>query len=104
MIDAISKKKVLVPSTQPQAKSETSDVHSQDWHKTGYDARTKFVECPEGEIRKCKEVVQTVSSNEIDGCAVLTASLLTFSIASSAQTLVARKTSRLFRSDLKKRM
>src|SRR6266404_8366799 len=72
-------------STSLRAKSRSSAVHSHvqettmPWvpmcvsilasfrcSYTVYSRQTKFVQCPEGEVQKRKEVVHTVSLHEID--------------------------------------
>ncbi|KAG1747667.1 TIP49 C-terminus-domain-containing protein [Suillus lakei] len=71
MIDALSKEKVLagdvvvIDKTSGRvSKLGRSYARSRDYDAMGAD--TKFVQCPEGEIQKRKEVVHTVSLHEID--------------------------------------
>ncbi|KIY50528.1 DNA helicase [Fistulina hepatica ATCC 64428] len=71
MIDALSKEKVLagdvivIDKTSGKiSKLGRSFARSRDYDAMGAD--TKFVQCPEGEIQKRKEVVHTVSLHEID--------------------------------------
>ncbi|KAG2069462.1 TIP49-domain-containing protein [Suillus decipiens] len=71
MIDALSKEKVLagdvvvIDKTSGRVtKLGRSYARSRDYDAMGAD--TKFVQCPEGEIQKRKEVVHTVSLHEID--------------------------------------
>ncbi|OJA09392.1 hypothetical protein AZE42_06825 [Rhizopogon vesiculosus] len=71
MIDALSKEKVLagdvivIDKTSGKiSKLGRSYARSRDYDAMGAD--TKFVQCPEGEIQKRKEVVHTVSLHEID--------------------------------------
>lgn len=71
MIDALSKEKVLagdvivIDKTSGKiSKLGRSFTRSRDYDAMGAD--TKFVQCPEGEIQKRKEVVHTVSLHEID--------------------------------------
>ncbi|KAF7307286.1 RuvB-like helicase [Mycena indigotica] len=71
MIDALSKEKVLagdviaIDKTSGRiTKLGRSFARSRDYDAMGAD--TKFVQCPEGEIQKRKEVVHTVSLHEID--------------------------------------
>ncbi|KAJ8502597.1 hypothetical protein ONZ45_g9107 [Pleurotus djamor] len=71
MIDALSKEKVLagdviaIDKTSGKiTKLGRSFARSRDYDAMGAD--TKFVQCPEGEIQKRKEVVHTVSLHEID--------------------------------------
>jgi RuvB-like protein 2 len=89
MIDALSKEKVLagdvvvIDKTSGRvSKLGRSYARSRDYDAMGADVRpkkiavkfkrcllnlqTKFVQCPEGEIQKRKEVVHTVSLHEID--------------------------------------
>ncbi|KAG1871618.1 TIP49-domain-containing protein [Suillus subluteus] len=72
MIDALSKEKVLagdvvvIDKTSGRvSKLGRSYARSRDYDAMGADL-TKFVQCPEGEIQKRKEVVHTVSLHEID--------------------------------------
>ncbi|KAK0466130.1 DNA helicase [Desarmillaria tabescens] len=71
MIDALSKEKVLagdiitIDKTSGKiTKLGRSFARSRDYDAMGAD--TKFVQCPEGEIQKRREVVHTVSLHEID--------------------------------------
>ncbi|KAI0800486.1 TIP49-domain-containing protein [Fomes fomentarius] len=71
MIDALSKEKVtagdviVIDKTSGKVtKLGRSFARSRDYDAMGAD--TKFVQCPEGEIQKRKEVVHTVSLHEID--------------------------------------
>ncbi|KAF8130630.1 DNA helicase [Boletus edulis] len=71
MIDALSKEKVLAgdvvvidKTSGKVSKLGRSFARSRDYDAMGAD--TKFVQCPEGEIQKRKEVVHTVSLHEID--------------------------------------
>lgn len=71
MIDALSKEKVLAgdviiidKTSGKVSKLGRSFTRSRDYDAMGAD--TKFVQCPEGEIQKRKEVVHTVSLHEID--------------------------------------
>ena len=90
MIDALSKEKVLagdvvvIDKTSGKvsklgrsfARSRDYDAMGADvcpyshcvsiWHHLGPLLQTKFVQCPEGEVQKRKEVVHTVSLHEID--------------------------------------
>ena len=90
MIDALSKEKVLagdvvvIDKTSGKvsklgrsfARSRDYDAMGADvcsyshcvsaWHHLGTFLQTKFVQCPEGEVQKRKEVVHTVSLHEID--------------------------------------
>ncbi|KAG6860683.1 RuvB-like protein 2 [Termitomyces sp. Mi166 len=80
MIDALSKEKVLagdviaIDKTSGKiTKLGRSFARSRDYDAMGADRKTecdalqtKFVQCPEGEIQKRKEVVHTVSLHEID--------------------------------------
>jgi RuvB-like protein 2 len=89
MIEALSKEKVLagdivaIDKTSGKiSKLGRSFARSRDYDAMGADVRfisrlftqnvtlpflqTKFVQCPEGEIQKRKEVVHTVSLHEID--------------------------------------
>jgi len=71
MIDALTKEKVLAgdviaidKTSGKVTKLGRSFAQSRDYDAMGAD--TKFVQCPEGEIQKRKEVVHTVSLHEID--------------------------------------
>ncbi|TRM66249.1 TIP49 C-terminus-domain-containing protein [Schizophyllum amplum] len=71
MIDALSKEKILAgdvvsidKSSGKISKIGRSYARSRDYDAMGAD--TKFVQCPEGEIQKRREVVHTVSLHEID--------------------------------------
>ncbi|KAI0370003.1 TIP49-domain-containing protein [Pilatotrama ljubarskyi] len=71
MIDALSKEKVAAgdvisidKTSGKVTKLGRSFARSRDYDAMGAD--TKFVQCPEGEIQKRKEVVHTVSLHEID--------------------------------------
>jgi len=71
MIDALSKEKVLAGDVVSIDKSSgkitklgRSFARARDYDAMGAD--TKFVQCPEGEVQKRKEVVHTVSLHEID--------------------------------------
>ncbi|KAI0652619.1 TIP49-domain-containing protein [Trametes meyenii] len=71
MIDALSKEKVTAgdvisidKTSGKVTKLGRSFARSRDYDAMGAD--TKFVQCPEGEIQKRKEVVHTVSLHEID--------------------------------------
>jgi len=71
MIDALSKEKVMAgdvvsidKATGKISKLGRSYTRSRDYDAMGAD--TKFVQCPEGELQKRKEVVHTVSLHEID--------------------------------------
>lgn len=88
MIDALSKEKILagdvvaIDKTSGKiSKLGRSFARSRDYDAMGADVskhistiylrlthrqQTKFVQCPEGEIQKRKEVVHTVSLHEID--------------------------------------
>ena len=88
MIDALSKEKVLAgdvvtidKTTGKVSKLGRSFARSRDYDAMGADVsasykfrhrfrqpilQTKFVQCPEGEIQKRKEVVHTISLHEID--------------------------------------
>ena len=88
MIDALSKEKVLAgdvvcidKSSGKISKIGRSYARSRDYDAMGADVsdaqhddfldfdlypQTKFVQCPEGEIQKRREVVHTVSLHEID--------------------------------------
>ena len=71
MIDALTKEKVtagdvisLDKASGKVTKLGRSFTRSRDYDAMGAD--TKFVQCPEGELQKRKEVVHTVSLHEID--------------------------------------
>ncbi|EEB93356.1 hypothetical protein MPER_07996, partial [Moniliophthora perniciosa FA553] len=71
MIDALSKEKVLAgdvvaidKTSGKVTKLGRSFARSRDYDAMGSD--TKFVQCPDGEIQKRKEVIHTVSLHEID--------------------------------------
>ncbi|KAG9509194.1 RuvB-like 2, partial [Fragariocoptes setiger] len=71
MIDSITREKVqagdvitLDKSTGKITKLGRSLARSRDYDAMG--AQTKFVQCPDGEISKRREVVHTVSMHEID--------------------------------------
>lgn len=71
MIDGLSKEKVVAgdviqidKSSGRVSKLGRSYARSRDYDAMG--PSTKFVQCPEGEIQKRKEVVHTVSLHEID--------------------------------------
>eukprot|EP00963_Diacronema_lutheri_P002422 scaffold155_cov347-Pavlova_lutheri.AAC.101 len=71
MIDALSKEKVqagdvvaIDKSSGKVTKLGRSFARSRDYDAMG--PTTKFVQCPEGELQKRKEVVHTVSLHEID--------------------------------------
>ncbi|CDO74413.1 hypothetical protein BN946_scf184867.g11 [Trametes cinnabarina] len=71
MIDALSKEKVTAgdvisidKTSGKVTKLGRSFARSRDYDAMGAD--TRFVQCPEGEIQKRKEVVHTVSLHEID--------------------------------------
>ncbi|KAF9266594.1 DNA helicase [Marasmius fiardii PR-910] len=71
MIEALSKEKVLAgdviaidKTSGKVSKLGRSFARSRDYDAMGSD--TKFVQCPDGEIQKRKEVVHTVSLHEID--------------------------------------
>jgi len=71
MIDGLSKEKVMAgdvisidKSTGKITKLGRSYTRSRDYDAMGAD--TKFVQCPDGELQKRKEVVHTVSLHEID--------------------------------------
>ena len=89
MIDSLSKEKVLAgdivtidKTTGKVSKLGRSFARSRDYDAMGADvgglstpfmqvltrpfSQTKFVQCPEGEIQKRKEVVHTISLHEID--------------------------------------
>jgi len=71
MIDALAKEKVLAgdvividKASGKITKLGRSFARSRDYDAMGAD--TKFVQCPDGEIQKRREVVHTVSLHEID--------------------------------------
>ena len=71
MIDSMSKERVMAgdvisidKSSGKITKLGRSYTRSRDYDAMGAD--TKFVQCPEGEIQKRKEVIHTVSLHEID--------------------------------------
>ena len=71
MIDGLSKEKVIAgdiisidKSSGKITKLGRSYTRSRDYDAMGAD--TKFVQCPEGELQKRREVVHTVSLHEID--------------------------------------
>lgn len=71
MIDGLSKEKVMAgdvisidKSTGKITKLGRSYTRSRDYDAMGAD--TRFVQCPDGELQKRKEVVHTVSLHEID--------------------------------------
>ncbi|KAH9932417.1 TIP49 C-terminus-domain-containing protein [Amylocystis lapponica] len=71
MIDALSKEKVTAgdiiaidKTSGKVSKLGRSFARSRDYDAMGAD--TKFVQCPEGEVQKRKEMVHTVSLHEID--------------------------------------
>ena len=71
MIDSMSKERVMAGDVVSIDKSSgkitkigRSYTRSRDYDAMGAD--TKFVQCPDGEIQKRKEVVHTVSLHEID--------------------------------------
>ncbi|KZT63943.1 TIP49-domain-containing protein [Daedalea quercina L-15889] len=71
MIDALSKEKVTAgdviaidKTSGKVSKLGRSFARSRDYDAMGAD--TRFVQCPEGEVQKRKEVVHTVSLHEID--------------------------------------
>lgn len=71
MIDAMSKERVMAGDVVSIDKSSgkitklgRSYTRSRDYDAMGAD--TKFVQCPDGELQKRKEVVHTVSLHEID--------------------------------------
>ncbi|CAK7229171.1 RuvB-like protein 2 [Sporothrix bragantina] len=71
MIDAMTKERVMAgdiisidKSSGKITKLGRSYARSRDYDAMGVD--TKFVQCPEGELQKRKEVVHTVSLHEID--------------------------------------
>ena len=71
MIDSMSKERVMAgdvisidKSSGKITKLGRSYTRSRDYDAMGAD--TKFVQCPDGEIQKRKEVIHTVSLHEID--------------------------------------
>ncbi|XP_065335669.1 ruvB-like 2 [Cloeon dipterum] len=71
MIESLMKEKVrsgdiivIDKATGKISKLGRSFTRARDYDATG--AQTKFVQCPEGELQKRKEVVHTVSLHEID--------------------------------------
>ncbi|OZJ05005.1 hypothetical protein BZG36_02159 [Bifiguratus adelaidae] len=71
MIDALNKQKVMAGDviTIDKASGRISKLGRSFTRARDYDAMgsdTKFVQCPEGELQKRKEVVHTVSLHEID--------------------------------------
>jgi len=71
MIDSLTKEKVTAgdvimidKATGKITKLGRSFLRSRDHHVSG--ANVKFVNCPEGELQKRKEVVHTISLHEID--------------------------------------
>lgn len=71
MIDALSKEKVTAGDviTIDKASGKISKLGRSFSRSRDYDAmgaQTRFVQCPEGELQKRKEVVHTVSLHEID--------------------------------------
>ncbi len=71
MIDSMSKERVMAgdvisidKSSGKISKLGRSYTRSRDYDAMGAD--TKFVQCPDGELQKRKEVVHTVSLHEID--------------------------------------
>lgn len=71
MIDALTKEKVqagdvitIDKATGKISKIGRSFTRARDYDATG--PQTRFVQCPEGELQKRKEVVHTVSIHEID--------------------------------------
>ncbi|KAF9511070.1 hypothetical protein BS47DRAFT_1395463 [Hydnum rufescens UP504] len=71
MVDALRKEKVIAgdviivdKASGKVTKLGRSFARSRDYDAMGAD--TKFVQCPDGEIQKRKEVVHTVSLHEID--------------------------------------
>lgn len=71
MIDALTKEKVqagdvitIDKSTGRVSKLGRSYVRARDYDAMGADVR--FVQCPDGELQKRKEVVHTVSLHEVD--------------------------------------
>lgn len=71
MIDALTKEKVTAGDviTIDKASGRVSKLGRSFTHSRDYDAmgpQTRFVQCPEGELQKRKEVVHTVSLHEVD--------------------------------------
>mmetsp|Transcript_16292 Transcript_16292/g.23211 ORF Transcript_16292/g.23211 Transcript_16292/m.23211 type:complete len:511 (-) Transcript_16292:392-1924(-) len=71
MIDALTKEKVTAGDviTIDKASGKISKIGRSFSRSRDYDAmgaQTRFVQCPEGELQKRKEVVHTVSLHEID--------------------------------------
>ncbi|KAF9550045.1 RuvB-like 2, partial [Lunasporangiospora selenospora] len=71
MIDALNKEKVMAGDviTIDKASGRISKLGRSFTRARDYDAMgsdTKFVQCPEGELQKRKEVVHTVSLHEMD--------------------------------------
>ena len=71
MIDSMSKERVIAgdvisidKSSGKITKLGRSYTRSRDYDAMGAD--TKFVQCPDGELQKRKEVIHTVSLHEID--------------------------------------
>lgn len=71
MIDSILKEKVqsgdvitIDKATGKISRLGRSFTRARDYDATG--THTKFVQCPEGELQKRKEVVHTVTLHEID--------------------------------------
>ena len=71
MIDALTKEKVshgdvitIDKSSGRVSKLGRSFTHSRDFDAMG--PQTRFVQCPEGELEKRKEVVHVVTLHEID--------------------------------------
>ncbi|KAF9511484.1 hypothetical protein BS47DRAFT_1373036 [Hydnum rufescens UP504] len=87
MIDALRKEKVIAgdviivdKASGKVTKLGRSFARSRDYDAMGAD--TKFVQCPDGEIQKRKEVVHTVSLHEID---VINSRTQGFSLCSLAE-------------------
>jgi RuvB-like protein 2 len=71
MIDALQKEKISAGDviTIDKASGKISKLGRSFTRSRDYDAmgpQTRFVQCPEGELQKRKEVVHTVSLHEID--------------------------------------
>lgn len=71
MIDAIQKEKIMAGDiiTIDKASGKISRLGRSFARSSDYDAmgpQTRFVQCPEGELQKRKEVVHTVTLHEID--------------------------------------
>ncbi|KAH7665418.1 DNA helicase protein [Dioscorea alata] len=71
MIEALMKEKVQNGDviTLDKASGKVTNLGRSTWTTMNYDAvgsSTKFVQCPEGELQKRKEVVQCVTLHEID--------------------------------------